>query len=258
MAADAPPSTLREFFGGVGDADLSLVTVNRTHPEQVQGLVRDAFGTQRVELAERDLPAEGENVVLLLRDGEIAATSSLDQLMRTFLLVNSDGYRTGVRGFEGEELPDVLMGMDERLFDLRGYPASNKEKLLLILVSRHIERRAYEASTGSLRSTFQRLSRLDDEYGTRRVYESLASTPGLDVHVYGVPDADPSLDLTVHRGTSDEYRNSWCVVFAPRPDGEGEGAALVALQSERNRWQGFWTYDPDRVRRIDAYLDAAF
>ncbi|MFB6256254.1 MAG: DICT sensory domain-containing protein, partial [Haloplanus sp.] len=193
-------------------------------------------------------------IVALCKDGEVSAVSSLQELMQSFLLVNADRFKTGTEGFD-DDVPDVLRGMDETLFDLRGYPASNKEKLLLILISRHIERRAYESGTGTIRSAFQYLSRLEGELGTKKVYERLAGRT-IDVHVYGVPDAIPEqLNATVHGGTSDEYRNSWCVVFRPP---EGPGAALIAHQQEANRWEGFWTYDRDTVERADRYLADSF
>lgn len=255
MAADAGPSHIRDFFDDVSDTDVSLVTINRTQPKPVQELLADAFSTQSVDLVERAVPQQGDDIVALRTDGEVSAVSSLTEVMRSFLLVNADRFKTGTAGFD-DAIPDVLEGMDETLFDLRGYPASNKEKLLLILISRHIERLAYEAGEGRLRSTFQRLSRLEDEFGTRTVYERLAGRT-VDVHVYGVPDSVPEqLDVTVHHGTSDEYRNSWCVVFQPPAD--GDGAALLAHQQQSNRWQGFWTYDPETVARVDSYLARSF
>jgi hypothetical protein len=254
MAADASPSTLTEFFQEASRHDVSLVTINRTHPEPVQELLADAFSMQSVDLVERSLPQNDDDIVALRKDGQVTAVSSLRELMRSFLLVNADRFKTGTKGFD-DDVPDVLKGMDETLFDLRGYPASNKEKLLLILVSRHIERLAYEAGAGTLRSTFQRLSRLEDELGTKKVYERLAGRT-VDVHVYGVPDEVPQeLDATVHTGTSDEYRSSWCVVFEP-PD--SPGAALIAHQQEPNRWRGFWTYDRETVARANRYLERSF
>jgi len=254
MAADDSPSGIEEFFHEVNRRDVSLVTINRTHPKPVQELLADAFSTQSIDLVERSLPENGDDVVALRKGGRVTAISSLRDLMQSFLLVNADRFKTGTKGFDGG-IPDVLNGLDETLFDLRGYPASNKEKLLLILISRHIERLAYEAGEGTLRSTFQRLSRLEDELGTRTVYERLAGRT-VDVHVYGVPDGVPEqLDVSIHGGTSDEYRNSWCVVFQPP---EGSGAALIAYQWEPNRWQGFWTYDAETVGRADRYLDRSF
>ena len=254
MAADASPSDIEDFFQEASRHDVSLVTINRTHPEPVQELLADAFSMQSVDLVERSLPKNGDDIVALRKDGQVTAVSSLRELMGSFLLVNADRFKTGTKGFDSD-VPDVLKGMDETLFDLRGYPASNKEKLLLILVSRHIERLAYEAGAGTLRSTFQRLSRLEDELGTKKVYERLAGRT-VDVHVYGVPDGVPrGLDVTVHTGTSDEYRKSWCVVFEPP---EGSGVALIAHQQEPNRWRGFWTYDPETVARANRYLERSF
>jgi hypothetical protein len=248
-------STLQDFFEEVPDGDLSLVTVNRTQPDPVQELVAEAFDTQSVDLAERRLPDEADDL-LVLREGEtVRAVSSLDDVMQSMLLVNSDRFRTSLRGFD-EEVPDVLTGMHDCLFDLRGFPASNKEKLLLVVISRHIESRAYRAGAGVHRATFQHLSRLRDELGTRKVYDRLADCDDLSVHVYGVPDSVPdSLDATVHGGTEEEYRRSWCVTFRAAPSADAGSAALVALQTDANRWRGFWTYDDERVRRIDAYLD---
>lgn len=255
MSTDTP-TTLRGFFDDVSGSSVSLVTINRSHPSSVQELLGEAFATQSVDLSERIISANDDDVMALRKDGEIVAVSSLDAVMRSFLLVNGDQFRTSTRGFD-EEIPDVLAGMDGTLFDLRGYPESNKEKLLLVLISRHIERLAYETGTGTFRSTFQRLSRLEDEFGTRQVYERLAGRT-LDVHVYGVPDDPPEwLDATVHGGTSDEYRNSWCVVFRS-PTAADPEAAMVAYQRRRNRWKGFWTYDSGQVARIDAYLERSF
>ncbi len=78
------------------------------------------------------------------------------------------------------------------------------------------------AEGGTIRSSFQRLSRIDDELGTRRVYERLGGT-GVDAHPYGVPDAPPTgLDATIHGGRSVDFTDSWFVVFEP-PGGSVEG-----------------------------------
>ncbi len=161
-------------------------------------------------------------------------------------------------GVDDESFPSVLTGLDGVAFDVRGFSRRNKEKLLLVVIFWFVERRALDADGGELHATFQRLSRLDDERGTRQMYERLAES-GADTHVYGVPD-DPtvaaSLDVTVHAGDHAEYRDSWVVLFAP-PDEEG-GAALVAVETGDNRWRGTWTYEPSRVERIRVYFDRRF
>lgn len=151
--------------------------------------------------------------------------------MNAFLLVNGDLYRSGTSGLDKYDAPSVLTGLDETRFSLRGFPASNKEKLLLILISRYIERLALDANTGTLRSSFQRLSRLDDERGTHTVYERLGDSD-VDVHVYGVADWSPDevLDVTVHAGTNEVYRRSWFVVFNADA-AVATPAALLALET---------------------------
>ena len=145
-------------------------------------------------------------------------------------------------------------------FTVRGYPESNKEKLLLILMSR-IEFDALSAEGGELHSTFQRLSRLDDEYGTQQVYEWLAASRTA-THVYGVNDAPSAangLDVTVHADDSEPYRRPWVLVFTPSAtDSDARPVALVAVTTGGNRWRGMWTYDHDRVTRIRSFMRQRF
>jgi len=122
----------------------------------------------------------------------------------------------------------------------------------LILVSQHIEQLAWTNGCGTLRSSFQRLSRINDELGTRTVYDELAATD-VDVHVYGVDDGATPLDLqaTVHSGTTPPYRNGWFVVHRPDDPDSDRGSALVCLETEPHVWDGFWTDDLERVVAID-------
>lgn len=180
----------------------------------------------------------------------MVATSSFDELLDTYLLVNTDSYRTGTAPVESVEMPTMLAALSETRFHVRGYPASNKEKLLLVVLSRHIERLALEAGGGTLRSSFQRLSRINDERGTLRVYERLAGS-SVDTHVYSVPDHRALPDgLIVHAGTTPAYRRTWFVVFTP--GGAGNPAAMLSIAAGDNEWDGYWTFDPRRVAAIDA------
>lgn len=251
------PDSLRGFLDlADGDPDRSLVVVNREGPEPVRRLFEETFGDTPVDVEEREDPDEADDVVLLLEEGEVVASSPLEAVQEAVLFVNVDLYRTGLSGVEKHEAPAVLTALDGTAFRLRGFPASAKEKLLLVVISRYIERRALEVGAGRFDAGFQRLSRVHDEYGTRAVYDRLAGTD-LDVHVYGVPDADgvgERLGVTAHGGTGEEYRRSWFVVFDP-PDGAAvDPAALVASETGDNAWEATWTYDPGRVERVQRYL----
>lgn len=248
--------SLAGFIDEVEPADRTLAVVNRTAPRPLQTMLEGLFADQPVAVDERDLPDGDDDVVLLLEDGAVVAASPLAALEETILLVNSDLYRTGTRAFEEFAFPDVLAGLDDLPFHLRGYPESHKEKLLLIVVSRHIERRAWEAGGGTLRTSLQHLSRIEDERGTRAVYERLAASP-VDVHLYGIPDwgSGPDFDVTVHGGYSEDFRRGWFVVHRP-PDGAAlDPAALVAYEVEPRTWEGFWTHDPGRVDAINGYVE---
>ena len=248
--------SLRSFFDEVEAPDRHLVLLNQSSPGPVRGLLDSLLDGQPVSVSEADDDlAADEDVVALVEDGAVIARSPLDELLESVLLTNSDLYKTGGIELDEVALPNVFEGLDEVPFRVRGYPASNKEKLLLIIISRVIERIAAERGAGTLRASFQRLSRMDDERGTREVYERVAEA-GVDVHVYGVGDVAslPELPVTFHTGTSYPYRRSWFVVFTPPEGADGDRVALLALEDEPNVWDGFWTFRPELVTRIERYI----
>ena len=125
-------------------------------------------------------------------------------------------------------------------------------------MSRYVEARAWNGDGGRLHAGFQQLSRLDDERGTRRVYERLGDDPTVETHVYGVPDSRPSLSgVEVHGDRAEELRRSWFVVYDPpnRPD---DAAALVVYRTDAGTWEGFWSYDPGTVREVHDYLTETY
>ena len=214
-------------------------------------------------------PADIENLVLLMEGDEVIAGSTLDELGDAVLFVNSDLYVTGSRSLSDVNLPSVITGLNDATFTLRGYPESNRQKLLLITISRFIERAAWTAGDGTLRSSFQRLSRIDDEVGTREVYDRVAGT-GVDTHLYGVPDELPAdLDAVIHAGDGPDFTDSWFVVYRP-PEGphpaesnpesdlvrgiEG-GVGLLAVETEPRVWRGLWTFEADRLSQVNRYIE---
>ncbi|WP_017342447.1 DICT sensory domain-containing protein [Halorubrum sp. T3] len=248
--------SLRSFFDELEASDRHLVLLNRSSPDPVRNLLDSLLDGQPVSVSEAEADtAADDDVVALVEDGSVVARSTLDELLESVLLINSDLYKSGAIDLDEVALPAVFEGLDEVPFRVRGYPASNKEKLLLIVVSRVIERIAAEHGAGTLRASFQRLSRIDDERGTRDVYERVAGS-GVDVHVYGVGEADSlsGLPITVHTGTSYPYQRSWFVVFTPPEGGDGDHVALLALEDEPNVWDGFWTFRPELVTRIERYI----
>jgi hypothetical protein len=245
---------LEQFLRAFDRREVDLLVVNRKAPRPMQSMLERLFDDQPIEVDERQYPDEETDVVYLVEDGQVVATSPLAALQRSILLVNSDLYVTGTRSPGDLELPDVVESLDELRFRLRGYPEAHKEKLLLVTISRYVERVVLSAGDGTLRTSFQQLSRIDDEKGTRRVYERLANS-SVDAHVYGIPDWTPpqELDLAVHGGWSEEYRDSWFVVYTPETD-EDRHAALLAIETDPDTWDAVWTFDADFVTDLDRYI----
>lgn len=246
--------SLRRFLDRMEPASSSLLIVNRTAPNPVREMVEDLFGEQPVSVDELDVTDVEDDMVLLAQGGEVTATSPLQALTDAIFFVNSDLYVTGTRGLEDLEVPDVIEGLSEVPFRLQGYPESNNEKLLLILVSRLIERRAVNAGDGTLRVSFQRLSRLKDEVGTLTVYEHLAQTD-VDVHLYGVPDTLPpqELDVVVHGGYGEDFRDAWFVLYQPPADSLSP-MGLLCIEVEPRTWRGFWTEQPGLIDDVAGYI----
>lgn len=248
---------LDTFLDTVASPERSLAVLNRTEPEPLQVMLVNLFDEQQISVSEDVDDQYEEDTVVLLEEGEVVASSPLKELQDAILMVNSDLFITGTRPLEQTTVPDVIDGLAGTQFTLRGYPQSGTEKLLLILLSRYIEKRAYETGAGTLRASFQRLSRLQDEQGTRRVYERLAETP-VDVHIYGQPDWSPPSELSVvaHGGYTADFRLSWFVVHVPPDDAERGPAALLAIERSTGTWDGFWTYDESFIDELTAYIRA--
>ncbi len=260
----ALPPSLSEFINEVESSDKSILLLNRTEPKPFFDILSEAFENQLVTVSERQLPEGVDNLVCLINDAEVIATTPLSELAEAFLLINADRYRTGTEQADLGTFSAVLTGLDDIEFTVSGFPKSNKEKLVLIVISRFIEHQALTNGSGELHGTFQRLSRLDDEYGTRKMYETLGKSD-VDTHVYGVnddPDIVERLGVTVHDGASKEYRRSWVVVFTPDEDSssnvESDHVALVAIEIGPNVWRSVWTYDVDRVERVQRYVRERF
>ena len=251
------PDSLTDFFGQSESSEWSVQIVNRTGPEPIKRMVEDLFGNLSSQVSETTLDEADTDLVLLLHDGEVVGSSSLSTLKDTLLLVNTDCYRTGSASLGNLNVPDVIRELSDTVFTLQGYPDSNTEKLVLTLISRYIEQRAWNHEAGSLRTSFQSLSLLCNERATREVYQHLGQIPDLTVEVYGVPDRDPPElpGITVHETTDDEIKQCWFVVH--QIEGESS-AALLAKQTGPTEWQGFWTFNADKIRSLDRYIRRTF
>jgi hypothetical protein len=254
---DPLPDSLSTFVDRKEPSEWSVQLINRTDPEPIRNMVETLFGSLDMEMQEREIEGLADDLLLVIRDNEIVASSPVETIKNTLLMVNSDFYTTGTRPIDEIALPDAVQTLSDTVFTLRGFPESNTEKLILTLVSRHIEQRAANSQTGTLQVSFQRLSRLDDERGTREVYNTLGRLADLDTHVYGFPDWHPpsEMGLKVHPVRDDEIRTAWFVVHST---GTGTDRAMLAIKDGPNTWNGYWTSNTPEIQAIDEYISQAF
>jgi len=243
------------FIEAVDDREKSLSVLNREEVDPIQRMVESMFDADSVEVTEASGdPAWPANMLILHGEQQPAiATSPLQDVERSLLMVNSDLYITGTRSLDEIDTPDVVVNLDDVTFTVAG-----KQKFLLIHISRHVEKIAYETGSGVLHTGFQELSRITDERGTERAYRQLADQ-GVDVHVYGREDwTDPfDRDVTVHAHEDGEIPKAWFVVH----DGAGEDerkAALVAVETGPNEYDGFWTFEASVVDDVLDYIERTY
>ena len=246
--------TFAEFVETFAPRQRRLTVLNRTAEDPILRMLERVFEGEPVTVRGAET-ADGapENVLPLSLDDRLLGASNLSEVRDSLPLVNSDTYVTGTRGLEEVATPAVIANSDDVRFTVAGYPAHERQKMLLVEMSRSIEALARRVGSGVLRSGFQRLGRIDDEYGTYEAYEELAAA-NVVVHLYGTPDRTPPESFgTVHAHDHDELRESWFVTFEHPHD-----AALLAVETGSNEWDGFWTYRPDLVADIAAYAAETF
>ena len=246
--------TLAEIIDAVGSGHKTVTILNADETSQdaerlVRLLERQGVPTQR---GETSVPLPREFVVVHDAE-EVYGTSSVEDLTEYVLFPVVDETDGAIWLYGDVAVPDAVSSLGDTVFVVE-----DAGKRLLANLAHFIEALAWRTERGTVRTGFQRLSRLVDEPATLGIYEELAATL-LDVHVYGVDDLRESLDrrFAVHARNVDEIAATWFVVFDSTWD-ETRDAALVAQEREPGRYHGFWTFDSDLVDEIDRYLASAY
>jgi hypothetical protein len=226
-----------------------MAVVGPNIPDSIYRMIKKTFDRSEIEVYESSI--EGvRNQLALFKYNEVIATSPLQEISDSLLMVNSYAYKTGTIGIDEVKAPDVIKRLENIRFSVRGPPKSNYEELMLILISRHIEKLSYIHEDSVHRASFQNLSRIRDEVGTQRIYKQLAENK--EVHVYGRSDWIPPEDwgLNVHSENEEEVSKYWFVVHRSSE----KDMALIAYQDERNLWDAVWTMDPNKVEEVEEHI----
>jgi hypothetical protein len=150
------------------------------NPDAICCIIENMFSDQDIKVIGENL--NSYDMKLLKNDREIYQTS-IDSLRDTIIMTNSDQYMTATDQLENIKFSDLILKLTGKSFYLKGYPKSHNEKLILITISRYIEKLSYE-NGGKHYATFQDISRLDDEIGTYEIYDNLSDSVD-DLNLYG-------------------------------------------------------------------------
>lgn len=222
-----------------------LAVFNLDPSDSIPADLATYFETQNVRVTTHRTSSGAPTVAVLSNGGEVLEVVSTD-LLRAFV-ERSSSHSEGVGVSDGAYRP-ILRHLKETTFT-----AYDTEQMLY--ASREIEDRARRTGNGTIHAGFQRCSVLDDQ---RAIYADL-DRRGVDVHVYGVPDAAPP-DIgggRIHAVETDEIAATWFVVF----DGGGNESRKCALLAEErtgDTFYGAWTYDAGIVDAVVDYLGRTY
>ncbi|SFG43185.1 Diguanylate Cyclase and Two-component system sensory domain-containing protein [Halopelagius inordinatus] len=243
--------SLTAVIDGAESASQTLSIYNYEGPTKAKDRVVSYFDPLSVTVRDGET-IEGlpKNFALLREGDEFVAAAGVSELY---------DHITGNRWLDADEFerldrPEILDSLDERTF-------TSYDRQRMTLASREIEHRAWREGRGELHAGFQRLSLFRTQ---QSVYDRLGDT-GVDVHVYGEPDAETPSGLAEHAYSDEEVAQSWFVVYEAGEsptDGraqsgessEAHPCAMVAREQEDGTFTGCWTYDPEVVESTVAYL----
>ncbi len=196
---------------------------------------------RNVDVTHRRLPDTGTGgFVVVRRDDEFRGTVPLETIERARSL--PEGPTNAVDDAAFQEYLD--------LFDKTVFASYDRRQMLA--TAREIEDRAWRVGRGTLYVGFQSLPALRDQVS---LYESLGERDDLAVRVYISDEWDaPDIDgVTVQTESADEIGDFWFLVFEGGGD-DANKSALIAEERTPDEYYGFWTYDPELVDEITAYL----
>lgn len=239
------------------DSDYNIRITQKDTPDAIYNMIQNMFSEQD-HLDVKRVRSDVDQLEII-KDCETIHSSTLDKIRDTILMTNSDKYITQTDQLENLEFPESILKLTGESFYLRGYPKAHNEKLILIAISRYIEKLSYE-NGGKHYATFQEIGRLNDEIGTYNIYKNLSQ----EVHslnLYGLPSQNMEsimndIKANYNIGDSEPHRRLWVVIHRS----EDECAALAALEhkNKRNEWTAVWTFNRDDVLQLERTMNEYF
>lgn len=228
---------MNPLAGAIDDVRGRRKTVTLYSPDETDPLT-EALAVRNIEVEHRPLPEWTPREFLVVHgpDGEFEGSLGVAAFER---FLAPDDRPPWVPGRSG--VTAVFDFLDDTVF-------SSLDRGQLLAAGREIEERAWRAGAGRLYTGFQTPAAFAAQSD---VYERLADCEGLSVRCFARREAtDGGTRLTVV--DSEAVGDYWFVVY----DGGDENGkcALVAEQRGSTEYAGFWTYDPETVDDLVAYL----
>jgi hypothetical protein len=214
----------------------TLTVYNHTGSESRLDAVRQSLTARGVTVRTVTDAGGPKDVCLFHQGDDLVATTTVDELAADHETAGGDPIERAFGGADPFSAVDVPFDGDP---SVSAAPAADRNKM--IGISREFERRAMRRRSGTIRSGFQHLSALVASERTRSVYERLDEA-GIDVAVYGTPDASPDVSFEVVADDAEALADYWFVLY-DSDDPESQ-AALVAREFEPSTYEAFWTVDP--------------
>ena len=227
---------LRDFVEATEAREQTVVEYSPSPSAELE----DLFETRNVTVVHRTLPDDGSRgFVVVRRDGEFYGALSLAAIRRALTpSVDAPGARAEAA------FRDFLDLFDETVF-------TAYDRRQMLATAREIEDRAWRVGSGALYVGFQSADALRSQAS---LYGQFGEKEGLDVHVYVADEWEsPALEeVTVHVEDASEIGDVWFLAFESVD--EMYTCALLAEERAPGEFYGFWTYDPDTVGDVVAYL----
>ncbi|MEF8856282.1 MAG: hypothetical protein V5A16_02535 [Haloplanus sp.] len=235
---------LQQFIDDLESRRRRLLVVNGTEVDaKVDAIVGyfDRLDLETSYVTAADLP----DALLVLTDGDACLGAVGVRELYDYLF---DSLRRDELGNFAEDVRQrpIVEGFLARL-DQNVYSLSGERRLPLICVSQLLESRAWRRGAGRFHAGVQRLSTFEQAPAMWTHYRKIAETD-VETTVYGQPDWMPD-DWGALAAYADESGDLigeyWFVVYSgPEPRDDG---ALLARETDADRYTGFWTFDSDTV-----------
>jgi len=235
---------LQQFIDDLESRRRRLVVVNGTEVSAKVDDIVDYF--ERLDLETSSMSTAGlPDAFLVLTDGDTYRGGVGIEELHDYLFDSLSGDSLEAVAERSRQRP-VVEGFLARL-DQNVYSLSGERRLPLVCVSQLLESRAWRRGDGCLHAGVQNLSTFERAPATWTRYNKIADT-SVETTVYGRPDWNPGDwgAITAYGDTTGKWVGEYWFVVYSGPERHDDGA-LLARETDTDRYTGFWTFDSDTV-----------